>query len=250
MVQNSDDKQRYERQMLLEEIGTAGQEKLRQARVCIVGVGGLGSSVSLYLAAAGVGSLGLVDYDIVAISNLQRQVLYRTTDIGEKKVLCAKERLVALNPGVSITAYDERLNAENVCDVIQQYDIIVDATDTLDAKFMLNDTCCKARIPLVHAGVTGFSGQVMTIVPNTACVRCLMPQIPDDIYQGKAKPVFGVIAGIVGQIQASEVLKYLVGTGDLLINAVMFVNILNNRFNTVPVLKRAGCIVCSDKAGM
>lgn len=212
--------ERYKRHILLPEIGEAGQQRLLDSRVLIVGAGGLGSPVALYLAAAGVGHLGIADFDTVDLSNLQRQIIHTTHDIGRPKTLSAQEKIAALNPDVKVTAIPSRFDSGNAAAMIADYDIVVDATDSLDIKYLINDTCVKAGKPFVHGAINQYTGNVMTVLPGTACYRCVFPQA-QTLKPSSEYGVFGAIAGIAGTLQAAEVIKYLTGTGELLTNRLL-----------------------------
>lgn len=212
--------ERYKRHILLPEIGEAGQKRLLDSRVLIVGAGGLGSPVALYLAAAGVGHIGIADFDTVDLSNLQRQIIHTTHDIGRPKTLSAQEKIAALNPDVKVTAIPSRFDSGNAAAMIANYDIVVDATDSLDIKYLINDTCVKAGKPFVHGAINQYTGNVMTVLPGTTCYRCVFPQA-QTLKPSSEYGVFGAIAGIAGTLQAAEVIKYLTGTGELLTNRLL-----------------------------
>lgn len=215
---NKEETERYARQMILPQIGIDGQEKLKRAKILIIGVGGLGSPVALYLAAAGIGTIGIVDGDVLDQSNLQRQILYDTSCLGKKKVYLAKERLQAINPYIEILAFNNYITPENISDIIESYDFVIDGTDKIEMKFLINDACVIKKIPFCHAGVSRFAGQVMTWVPGKgACYRCIFEDLPKE---NKPDPVqngiIGAIPGIIGSIQALEAIKYITGAGELL----------------------------------
>ena len=202
----------YTRQIMMKEIGEAGQEKLANASVLVVGCGGLGSPVLYYLTAMGIGHLGLVDGDIISVSNLNRQLLYTTEDIGSLKVVTAKKRLLALNPKLKITVYDSFLDHELASSILPTYDIAVDCLDNFCDRFVLNDACIIADMPYVHAGVGEFSGQLLTITPGKGpCLRCLFPEGGQKKEPGKPTGIIGSTAGVIGALQALEVLKYFLG---------------------------------------
>lgn len=208
---------RYDRQISLPEIGEAGQEKLRQAKVLIVGVGGLGSPIALYLAGAGVGTLGLVDDDKVSISNLQRQVLYAEADLGQPKPLCAARRLKSLNSGINVVAYPYRLDAENASELIREYDIVVDGCDNFATRYLLNDTCRALEKPYVYGAIQGFEGQV-SVFHYGEYSRSYRDLYPDEKEASHVpspdQPVIGVTPAIVGSVEANEVLKLICGYGE------------------------------------
>jgi len=230
---------RYIRQLPL--FGREGQENLADATVFIAGAGGLGSPVATYLAVAGVGELILVDDDLVQESNLNRQFLHATCNIGMKKVYSAAETLSALNPDLTINAIPERIISENVSRLTEDADILVDATDNFTARYLLNEVALEKGFPLVHGAVEGFSGQITTIVPGeTPCLACLFPHPPPE---GET-PVIGATAGMIGSLQAMEVIKYLTGSGRLLAGRLLIWDGLTGRSDYLTVSPRADCIVC------
>lgn len=223
--------ERYARQIILPEIGVEGQQRLSAAKVLIVGVGGLGSPIALYLAGAGVGTIGLIDDDVVSVSNLQRQVLYDESQVGESKVLCAQRRLQALNSDVSVITYRERLTKDNASDIISQYDIVVDGTDNVDVRYVISDECTAQHKPYVYGAIGGLEGHVAVLcttdaVGNRRTYRDLFP-IPDETT-GKAteaSPVVGITPGIVGTVEASQVLQLICGYGEPLINRLWTIDL-------------------------
>lgn len=217
----TEQQERYKRNLLLPQVGEAGQERLLQSRVLIIGAGGLGSPVALYLAAAGVGTLGVVDSDRLDLSNLQRQVLHTTADVGRPKVESARDHITALNPDVKVVTYNCFFNADNAAQILADYEIVVDATDNSESKFFINDACVAAGKPLVHGGINQFSGNVMTILPGTANYRDLFGNQPQNPVPSSTYGLLGAIPGTIGTIQATEVLKFLLCTGQLLTNQVL-----------------------------
>ncbi|MBQ7420643.1 MAG: molybdopterin-synthase adenylyltransferase MoeB [Prevotella sp.] len=238
--------ERYSRHILLQDVGVEGQEKLLNARVLIIGAGGLGAPASLYLAAAGVGTIGIVDADIVDLSNLQRQVIHFTKDVGVPKVESAKEKMQAINPDVKVETYHEFLYSGNALDIIKQYDFIIDGTDNFPVKFLINDACVMAGKPFSHGGILRFNGQTFTHVPGSACYRCMFkePPPPGAVPTCSQAGVLGAIAGMLGTIQAVEALKYIIGIGDLLTNRLLTFDAKTMQFRTVPVHHRDTCPVC------
>lgn len=235
--------ERYSRQLSYRELGKAGQKKLKKASVLVVGAGGLGSSISLYLTAAGVGKLRLVELDRLELSNLNRQILYEEGDVGEKKVKLAKERLSKLNSEVEIEALDKKVQKENLSEVVSGMDGIVDATDNFETRYLLNEASFKEKVPFFHGAVEGLEGRASTIIPGeTACFRCLYPEPPTK----KTPPVIGTTAGIIGEIQATEVIKYFAGIGKLLKNELLIYNGRRMEFRKVKVKKDPKCPVCSN----
>ncbi len=228
--------ERYSRHILLEEVGEEGQERLQSSKVLIVGVGGLGGPVALYLAAAGVGTLGLVDFDRVELSNLQRQIIHTTANVGKYKVDSAGEMLRGLNPEVRIVPHVEKITEDNVASLLAGYDIVVDCVDNFETKFLINDACVKAGLPFVHGGVLQFHGQVMTYVPGAGpCYRCIFEEVPPEgsVPNCRVVGVMGAVVGIIGSLQATEVLKYLLGAGKLLTGRMLVVDGLSMKFREV-----------------
>ncbi len=237
--------QRYARQITIRGIGEAGQEKLKKARVVIAGSGGLGSPIAIYLAAAGVGTIRIIDRDTVDLSNLNRQVLHWQDDIGRPKVDSASEKLRQLNQDIVIEPIAESMDESNIDRLVTGFDVIVDATDNLPTRFLLNEAAIKMKVPFVHGAVRGFEGRVTTIVPGqTACLRC--------IYRGplpqEKTPVIGVTPAIVGCIQATEAIKYIVGIGQLLANQLLVYDGLKMRFTTLVIRQDPNCPTCRHSA--
>lgn len=230
--------QRYSRHFMLPEIGPSGQEKLARARVFMVGAGGLGSPVGYYLAAAGVGTLGIIDHDVVDLTNLQRQIAHSTPAVGMPKALSAKATFEKLNPDVTVNAVNGQLLPESVEDHIREYDIVVDCSDNFATRFLVNDACVALRKPLVSGAVLKFEGQVTTILPGVGhCYRCLFEDVPpEDLLDSLQRAgILGAVAGVVGTLQAVEVLKYLLGIGELLSGRLLLYDALNARFRTIHV---------------
>ncbi len=220
---------RYNRQMILPEVGTNGQEKLQQAKVLIVGVGGLGVAILPYLVGAGIGEIGIIDHDTIDISNLQRQVIYKNTAVGKSKVLEAKAMADALNPTVKVNAIDEKLTPINALKLFDYYDIMVDATDNLQTKYLINDACCATNKPFVYGSVYKFEGQVSVFnYQNGPTYRCLFPEDKNDLNNCNQTGVMGVSVGIIGMLQANEVLKMVLGIGELLAGKLIIYNMLTN----------------------
>lgn len=240
---SDDERARYARQLTLEGFGAEGQERLRRGSALIVGAGGLGSPVAFYLAAAGVGRIGLIDGDVVDRSNLQRQIIHRTADVGRPKVLSAREKIEALNPNVTVETFHNLLTPENGREIIGCYDFVVDATDSRDAKFMINDLCVAIDKPFSHGAIYRYQGHTMTFVPGSPCYRCLFASMPegDETPQG---PI-GAVAGIIGSIQAAEAIKYLSGTGSLLTGTLLTVDTRTMEFNRIRFGRAAGCPSCA-----
>ena len=249
---NPDQRNRYHRHLLLPEVGEEGQQKLLDAKVLLLGAGGLGSPAALYLAAAGVGTLGIIDMDVVDESNLQRQILHNLDRIGERKVDSAKKTLTALNPDIDVVTYDVRLGADNVLDVIDGYDVIVDGTDNFPTRYLVNDASLVKRIPVVHGSIFRFEGQVTVFAPYVGpCYRCLVPEPPPaDLAPSCAEAgVLGVLPGIVGSIQAMEAIKLILGLGDPLVGRLLAYDALEEKFRTFKVGRDPQCPACGADAG-
>ena len=249
---SDDELARYARHLVLREVGGPGQAKIRNTRVLIVGAGGLGSPAALYLAAAGIGTLGLVDDDAVSLSNLQRQILFRTADIGRPKVEAGAETLKALNPGVRIESHKTRLSAANVMRLIADYDVIADGSDNFPTRFLLNDACFFAKKPLVSAAVTEFEGQLATYKGHELgcpCYRCLFPAPPPPgtVPNCSETGVLGAAAGVMGALQGLEVLKLVAGLGTGLSGKILTYKALTTEFRTARLPKDPACPLCGTK---
>jgi len=250
-VLSHEQKQRYSRHLLMPEVGAEGQAKLLAARVLLIGAGGLGSPAALYLAAAGVGTIGIVDFDIVDLSNLQRQVIHTTDRIGTKKVDSARLAIAALNPEVNVVAHEEMLTGENVERIIAGYDVILDGTDTFETRYTLNDAAVAAGIPVVHASVYRFEGQLTVFQPfEGPCYRCLYPTPPPpELAPGcSVAGVLGVVPGIMGMLQTNEVLKLILGIGDSLAGRLLLFDALDASFTELRLRRDPACPACSDAA--
>jgi molybdopterin/thiamine biosynthesis adenylyltransferase len=236
---DADQIERYSRHILLKDVGGIGQEKLLQSRVLVIGAGGLGSPIALYLAAAGVGTLGIVDADVVDLSNLQRQVIHFTRDVGRPKVTSAREKINSMNPDVTVNEINMRVDASNILDLIDDYDFIIEGTDNFPTKYLVNDACILADKPFNQGGILRFQGQTMTHVPGSASYRCVyrQPPPPGAVPTCSEAGVLGAIAGMLGTIQAAEAVKYIVGIGDLLTNRILMFDALTMEFRTVSVKK-------------
>lgn len=239
---------RYSRHILLKDVGVEGQEKIKNGKVLVIGAGGLGAPVALYLAAAGVGTIGIIDGDVVDISNLQRQVIHFTADIDKPKVESAKEKMLAINPNVKVVTYHDFLRAENALDIVKDYDFIVDGTDNFPVKFLINDACVMAGKPFSHGGILRFEGQTMTYVPGHACYRCLFKSPPPAglVPTCSQAGVLGAIAGMLGTIQAAEALKYLTGVGELLTDKLLTFNAKTMDFRKIKSHKNSKCPICGE----
>ena len=239
---------RYSRHILLKDVGVEGQEKIRNGKVLVVGAGGLGAPVALYLAAAGVGTIGIMDGDVVDLSNLQRQVIHFTGDVGHPKVESARDKMLAINPNVKVNTIREFLMSDNALDIIKDYDFIVDGTDNFPVKFLINDACVMAGKPFSHGGILRFEGQTFTHLPGTACYRCLFKSPPpaNAVPTCSQAGVLGAIAGMLGTIQAAETLKYLTGVGELLTNKLLTFNAKTMDFRKINTRRQASCAICGD----
>lgn len=240
---------RYSRQLILPEVGVHGQERLLASSVLIVGAGGLGCPAALYLAAAGVGTLGLIDRDAVALSNLHRQILHTTEDVGRPKSLSASSTLKALNPEVSVVAFQESLGASNALQLLQPYDVILDGSDNFSTRYLVNDACVLLGKPLIHGGVVHLRGQALTVLPKrSACVRCVFPEPPQPgaIPSCQEAGVLGSVAGILGTLMAHEALKVLLGIGQPLADRLLVVDGYASRFRDVAVRRDPACAVCGE----
>ncbi|MGH1366638.1 MAG: molybdopterin-synthase adenylyltransferase MoeB [Calditrichia bacterium] len=239
---------RYGRHLLMPEVGMEGQAKLKQSSVLIIGAGGLGSPLGQYLAAAGVGHIGMVDFDDIELSNLQRQVLFTTDDVGKPKVETAIQRLQQINPLIQFTSHPERLTSENALDILKRYDVIVDGTDNFPTRYLVNDACVLLKKPLVYGSIYRFDGQVSVFDASGPCYRCLFPTPPppDMVPSCAEGGVLGVLPGIIGSLQALEALKLLLGTGGSLIGRLILFDALNFEFNELKLRKRNDCPICGD----
>ena len=239
---------RYSRHLILDGIGKEGQERLLESRVLIVGAGGLGSPVALYLAAAGVGTLGLADGAMVSLSNLQRQVIHRTADTSTPKVDSAERAIHDLNPDVKVEKYPFYLDEDSILDVVRHYDFVIDGTDNFAIKYLINDACLMAGKAFCMGGISRFTGQLMTHVPGTACYRCLFPEpvAPGEAETCAVTGVLGSIAGICGPLQATEAIKYLTGAGQLLTDSLLTFDALTMQFSRLSFQRHPACPLCGD----
>ncbi|MCM8814521.1 MAG: molybdopterin-synthase adenylyltransferase MoeB [Candidatus Omnitrophica bacterium] len=242
--------ERYSRQIILPEVGGIGQKKLLNARVLIVGCGGLGSPCAYYLAAAGIGKIGLVDSDRVELNNLQRQIIHFMKDIGKHKAESAKEKLNLINPDVEVITYPIRLTSLNIMEIIKEYDVVVDGSDNFPTRYLVNDACVLSGKPLFHAGILKFDGQATTIIPREGpCYRCIFPEPPPPgtVPSCQEAGILGVVAGILGLIQSTEVLKFFLGKGELLKGKLLVFNALEMNFRKLNIQRNNNCAICGDK---
>ncbi len=244
-----DQLQRYSRHIILPEVGGKGQKKILKARVFVVGAGGLGCPVGYYLAAAGIGTIGMIDNDTVELSNLQRQIAHSTKTLGLHKVDSAKATFEALNPDVNVVGIKERINKDNIMDLIKDYDIVVDGSDNFPTRYLVNDACVLLKKPLVSGAILKFEGQVTTVLPGEGhCYRCLFEEMPPPglVPSCQEAGVLGAITGVVGALQATEVLKLVLGKGDVLKNTLLIYDALRTTFRRVKVPKNPACPVCGE----
>ena len=252
MELNDEQFHRYARHLILDEVGEEGQEKLLESRVLVVGAGGLGAPLLMYLAAAGVGTLGIVDDDEVDLTNLQRQIVHATGSVGRRKTESAKETIAALNPGIDVVTHDMRLDADNAAEIIAGYDLVADGSDNFDTRYLLNELCYQAGIPLVAAAMLRFEGQLFTFRRDddapTACYRCIFPEAPpeDLVPRCEEAGILGALAGVMGTLQTTEVLKELLGLGESLAGRMLIYDALNTGFHTINVPRNPDCALCGD----
>src|SRR3954453_23182557 len=245
---SAEQRNRYQRHLLLPEVGDEGQQKLLNAKVLLIGAGGLGSPAALYLAAAGVGTLGIIDMDVVDASNLQLQILHNMDRIGERKVDSAKKTLTAMNPDVSVVTYDVRLGADNIIDIFRDYDVVLDGTDNFPTRYLVNDASLKTETPVIHGSIFRFEGQASVYLPHQGpCYRCQVPEPPPaELAPSCAEAgVLGVLPGIIGSIQAMEAIKLILGLGDPLVGRLLAYDALEESFRTFKVPRDPECAACS-----
>ena len=240
--------QRYSRHLIMPNVGSAGQRKLVGAKVLVVGAGGLGSPVSLYLALAGVGTIGIVDFDVVDVSNLQRQILHTNADVGRRKVISAKETLQAHNPEVNVITHEEPINADNAMDIILNYDVVVNGADNFATRYLVNDAAYLAGKPLVDGAILVFDGQAATYIPGQGCYRCLFPDPPPpgEVPNCAEAGVIGALPGLVGSIQALETIKLVMDIGETLSARMLIIDALTMEFREIKVRRNPNCKLCGD----
>ncbi|MCD8096282.1 MAG: molybdopterin-synthase adenylyltransferase MoeB [Ruminococcus sp.] len=242
--------ERYSRHIILKEVGAKGQKKLLNGSVLIIGAGGLGAPAAMYLAAAGIGRIGIADADEVDLSNLQRQIIHATEDVGKPKVISAKETIERMNPDVKVETYQTFVSSENIMELIKDYDFIIDGTDNFPAKFLINDACVMAKKPFSHAGIIRFKGQLMTYVPGQGpCYRCVFKNPPpkDAVPTCKQAGVIGAMGGVIGSLQTMEAVKYILGVGDLLTGYLLTYDALKMDFRKVKLPSNTSeCAVCGE----
>jgi adenylyltransferase/sulfurtransferase len=240
---------RYSRHLIMPEVGMEGQKRLRAASILLIGAGGLGSPLGLYLAAAGVGRLGLVDFDVVDFSNLQRQILHFTSDVGRPKLQSAREKLLAINPEVKVDLYETRISSENALDLMRPYDIVIDGTDNFPTRYLVNDACVLLRKPNVYGSIFRFDGQASVFAPPQGpCYRCLYPEPPPpgEVPSCAEGGVLGILPGLVGCIQATEAVKLILGKGTPLIGRLLLYDALEMKFQEFKVRRNPKCPMCGD----
>lgn len=250
MDMTKDQLERYSRNLLINELGVEGQKKLLSAKVLVIGTGGLGSPAAMYLAAAGVGTIGLADFDKVDLSNLQRQLLHSTADLGRPKVESAAETIRSLNPDVNVITYNDHINSKNIAEIINAFDFIIDGADNFPTKFLINDACVLERKPFCHAGVLSLEGQIMTYVPGQGpCYRCIFDAPPPEgaVPSSREVGILGAVAGTIGSLQAIEAVKFITGQGELLTGSMLIFDGLKMEWRKVKLPKKVPtCPICGD----
>ena len=251
MIEFTDEQiERYSRHIMLPEVGGSGQQKMLEARVLLLGAGGLGSPAAYYLAAAGIGNLGIVDFDQVDLSNLQRQIIHSTERIGMLKTESAKKTIQALNPDVNVTLYNEKMDSSNIMSLIKDYDYVVDGSDNFPTRYLVNDACVMKNKTLIHGSIYRFEGQVTVFKPGDGpCYRCLYPEPPPPgmVPNCQEGGVLGVLAGVIGNLQVVEVLKLILGIGKPLIGKLLIYDALNTEFRSLRLRRDANCPICGEK---
>lgn len=251
MIFSEEQLERYSRHFVLREIGVSGQKRLLASKVLVIGAGALGSSTLMYLAAAGVGTLGIADYDTVETSNLQRQIIHNAGNVGIKKTLSAEHTVKSLNSDVTVKLHSERMTADNIQSIISDYDFIIDGTDRFESKFLINDACVLSQKPYSHAGAVRFEGQLMTYVPGKGpCLRCILENVPpvETTLTCSQAGVLGAVTGVLGSLQALEAIKYLLGIGELLVGKVLHFDGLTMQFRNVKLSEsNPDCPVCGNR---
>jgi len=251
MIEFTDEQiERYSRHIILPEVGGSGQQKMLEARVLLLGAGGLGSPAAYYLAAAGIGNLGIVDFDRVDLSNLQRQIIHSTERIGMLKTESAKKTIQALNPDVNVTLYNEKMDSSNIMSLIKDYDYVVDGSDNFPTRYLVNDACVMRNKTLIHGSIYRFEGQVTVFKPGDGpCYRCLYPEPPPPgmVPNCQEGGVLGVLAGVIGNLQVVEVLKLVLGIGKTLVGKLLIYDALNTEFRNLRLRKDENCPICSEK---
>ena len=240
---------RYSRHIIMPQVGSAGQRRLLDSKVLIIGAGGLGSPVAIYLALAGIGTLGIVDYDVVDVTNLQRQILHHDADIGRSKVQSARETLLAYNPDLEVVAFEEPITSENAMEMMADFDVVVSGADNFAARYLINDAAYLSGKPLVDGSILMFDGRATTYVPGKGCYRCVFPDPPPpgEVPNCSEAGVLGMLPGMVGSIQAAETVKVLLGTGEPLVGRLLLIDALDMDFREVKVRRDPSCPLCGDE---
>ena len=248
LVMTPDQVKRYSRHIIMGDVGSVGQRKLMQAKALIIGAGGLGSPAAVYLSLAGVGTVGLVDFDVVELSNLQRQILHHTPDVGRPKLESAKDNIHAYNPDVNVVLHEVRLESDNAVDIISQYDLVVNGADNFATRYLVNDACYLLNKPLVDGSILIFDGQATVFLPGQGCYRCLFPSPPPPgmVPNCAEAGVLGALTGLVGSIQATEALKHFLGIGDSLSSRLLLIDALSMNFREVKLKRNPNCPLCGD----
>jgi adenylyltransferase/sulfurtransferase len=248
MVLTPDEVKRYSRHIIMGDVGSGGQRKLLKSKALIVGAGGLGSPSAIYLALAGVGTIGIVDFDVVDLSNLQRQILHHTADVGRSKLESARDNINSYNPGVNVVMHETRLESENAIEIISQYDLVVNGADNFATRYLVNDACYLAGKPLVDGSILIFDGQTTVFMPGEGCYRCLFPSPPPPgmVPNCAEAGVLGALTGLVGSIQATEALKLLLGIGESLSSRLVLIDALSMSFREVKLKRNRACPLCGD----
>ncbi len=248
LVMTPDQVKRYSRHIIMGDVGSVGQRKLMQAKALIIGAGGLGSPAAVYLSLAGVGTVGLVDFDVVELSNLQRQILHHTPDVGRPKLESAKDNIHAYNPDVNVVLHEVRLESDNAMDIISQYDLVVNGADNFATRYLVNDACYLLNKPLVDGSILIFDGQATVFLPGQGCYRCLFPSPPPPgmVPNCAEAGVLGALTGLVGSIQATEALKQFLGIGDSLSSRLLLIDALSMNFREVKLKRNPNCPLCGD----
>ena len=240
---------RYSRHIIMPQVGSAGQRRLLDSRVLIIGAGGLGSPVAIYLALAGIGTLGIVDYDVVDVTNLQRQILHHDADIGRSKVESARETLLAYNPDLNVATYEEPITSENAMEMMAGFDVVVSGADNFAARYLINDAAYLSGKPLVDGSILMFDGRATTYMPGKGCYRCVFPDPPPpgEVPNCSEAGVLGMLPGMVGSIQAAETVKLILGTGEPLVGRLLLIDALDMDFREVKVRQDPDCPLCGDE---
>ncbi len=248
LVMTPDQVKRYSRHIIMGDVGSVGQRKLMQAKALIIGAGGLGSPAAVYLSLAGVGTVGLVDFDVVELSNLQRQILHHTPDVGRPKLESARDNIHAYNPDVNVVLHEVRLESDNAMDIISQYDLVVNGADNFATRYLVNDACYLLNKPLVDGSILIFDGQATVFLPGQGCYRCLFPSPPPPgmVPNCAEAGVLGALTGLVGSIQATEALKHFLGIGDSLSSRLLLIDALSMNFREVKLKRNPNCPLCGD----